>query len=209
MKQLKKAFYAAAILLASTSIVNAQEASTESTEPTFSFNEDGSINFGADISVGMGDTLTINVPAAGDFAYVTQQKKKSGLGKITKIGNIGGHIGSAVGSLGALGGNLGALKTGIDIMQAGDVVYSSGRAAEEIADLNLSGKAKKLVGKKLVIVSIQRPQDAAMGMVGAVAKEVDGKKLFDVALMQAFYTGEILVDGKHVSSLYTKKEKED
>src|SRR5690606_41345103 len=85
----------------------------------------------------------------------------------------------------------------LDIIHAGNVVYSTGSAAEEIADLNLSKKAKKLVGKKLVVVSIENPQDAAMGMGSAVAKEADGKKVYDVSLLQAFYTGEILLDGKH------------
>lgn len=201
-QHLKNAFYAMAIALASTSIVQAQEMPAE---PAFSLNADGSLSIGDDISVRTGDTLTINVPMSEDFIFV-EPKKKMGLGKLTKIGNIGGDIGSAVGSIGAIGGSVGALKTGMDIMHAGNVVYSAGSAAEGIADLNLSKKAKKLVGKKLVVVSIENPQDAAMGMVSAVAKEADGKKVYDVSLLQAFYTGEILVDGEHISSLYTKSE---
>lgn len=201
-QKLKNAFYAMAIALASTSFVQAQEMPAEL---GFNLNADGSLSIGEDISVCAGDTLTINVPISEDFTFV-EPKKKGGLGKLTKIGNIGGNIGSAVGSLGALGGSVGALKTGMDIMHAGNVVYSAGSAAEEIADLNLSKKAKKLVGKKLVVVSIENPQDAAMGIVSAVAKEADGKKVYDVSLLQAFYTGEILLDGKHISSLYTQKE---
>lgn len=198
----KKAIYATAVAMVTTSLLQAQEIPAEA---PFSLNPDGSLSVIEDISVRAGDTLTINVPMSENFMFV-EPKKKGGLGKLTKIGNIGGNIGSAVGSLGALGGSVGTLKTGMDIIHAGNVVYSTGSAAEEIADLNLSKKAKKLVGKKLVVVSIENPQDAAMGMGSAVAKEADGKKVYDVSLLQAFYTGEILLDGKHISSLYTKKE---
>lgn len=195
-QHLKKAFYATAIALAAISSVQAQEMPTE---PGFSLNADGSITIGEDISVRTGDTLTINVPISEDFVFI-EQKKKGGLGKLTKIGNISGNIGSAVGSLGAIGGSVGALKTGVDIMNAGNVIYSASSAAEEIAELNLSKKAQKLVGKKLTVISIEKPEDAAMAMINAVGKITDGKKLYDVSLIQAFYTGEILINGKHVSA---------
>src|SRR5690606_37351588 len=138
-------------------------------ETPISLNPDGSLSVIEDISVRVGDTLTINVPMSENFMFV-EPKKKAGLGKLTKIGNIGGNIGSAVGSLGALGGSVGTLKTGMDIIHESNVVYSTGSDAEEIADLNLYRIAKKLVGKKLVVVSIENPQHAVMGVCGAVAK---------------------------------------
>src|SRR5690606_23007763 len=116
-QHLKKAIYATAIAMVTTSLLKAQEVPAET---QFSLNPDGSLSVNEDISVRAGDTLTINVPMSEDFMFV-EPKKKGGLGKLTKIGNIGGNIGSAVGSLGPLGGSVRALKTGMDIMQAGNV----------------------------------------------------------------------------------------
>lgn len=162
---------------------------------------DGSLNNTSDtfvlndsIEVSVGDTILIDIPASADFLFVSRKKKKLGLSKLSQIGDIGSAVGGTLGTIGAATGSIGTLKTGIEIMNAGSVARSVGMTSEAIERLDVSKKAKKIIGTKAVVQELQPTGDENESFVKAiVANSEKMKELYEVSIAPAIYTGEIYI----------------
>ena len=152
-----------------------------------------------DLTLNVGDTIVVNYPHTSDFLYV-QPKKKINLDKVKKIARIGSNIGSAAVGVGVLGNSAGLIGSGADLSTAGSAIYSAGNASEDIASLNASKKAKKIIGKKLVVVSLVN-EDPTFESANIVAQLEGENQQYEIALLPAFYFGEILIHNTHISNL--------
>ncbi|MCL4639333.1 MAG: hypothetical protein M5Z89_10125 [Olivibacter sp.] len=147
------------------------------------------------IQVSVADTILIDLPAGHDFLFIEQQKKsKFSLSKLTKIGDVGSAVGGTLGSLGAVTGSLGTLNTGIKIMNTGAVARSVGMTSEAIENLDVSSKAKKLVGMKVIVEKLIPADAKGESFVTAILVNAQkSKDRYQVKLTPAILTGEVYI----------------
>lgn len=146
----------------------------------------------------VGQELLVNIPFNNSFDFLNIKKAKGfSLGKISKIADVGGALGSTLGTVGMATGNIGTLGTAIDIMNTANVASSIGMTAEAIDALNVSPDAKDIISKKLKVIKIDKKGSDKKGYAYTAVVVVSGTdKKYQVDLEPALRTKEVLILSK-------------
>jgi hypothetical protein len=139
----------------------------------------------------VGNDILINKPIGFDFVNI-EEVKKSGF-NIGKLANIGSAVGSTIGIAGANASNVGAMTTGIKVMQTASVASSIGWTQEAINALNVSDKAKSIVGKKMRILRFKKEGNEKRGEHFYAITAGEGKQDYRIEVEPAIENGEILM----------------
>lgn len=157
---------------------------------TFQFNDS--------TQVSVGQEILVNLPYNNSYDFINVKKSKGlSLGKISKIGNLGGAIGGTLGAVGIATGNVNAMGTAIDVMNAAEVASSVGITADAINSLNVSSEAKDIISKKLTIIKIEQKGSAKKGYAYSAIAVVSGTdNKYQLDLEPAIRTKEVLISTK-------------
>lgn len=137
----------------------------------------------------VGDDLIIGKPAAYDFVNIEEQKSKLSFGKIA---NIAGSAGTALGLAGAETGSIGAMKTGLTAMNTVSTVSSIGMTADAINALNVSDKAKQIIGKKFRILKFKQEGNNKRGFHYYAIVAGEGKTNYKIEIIPAIQSKEVI-----------------
>jgi len=151
--------------------------------------DDGTFVLNNKTTIKVGDDLTIGRPADYDFINITPSKHGFGLGAIA---NAAGSVGSSVGLLGAESGHLKTAMTGIKVMNTANTVSNIGESADAIAALNVSNKAKEIIGKKFRILRFKDEGNERRGHHVYAFVAGEGKTNYKIELYPAIESQEVI-----------------
>lgn len=137
------------------------------------------------ISVEKNGTVKINLPFTDkNFQFI--KKKKSGFGKIAKKAAEAASSGAMAVGLGS--SNIKTVRGAIQVAHKADAVSYGADALEQIDDLPISNKAKKIAGKEMEVLGWEKEEN--MHILTAKYK----RKKYTINLEAAYVTQEILLD---------------
>jgi len=141
------------------------------------------------VKIMVGDDITIGKPSTYDFVNITKMKR---LRKIGKIANVVGDVGFAAGMIGATSGDVDAAMTGVKVMQGASTAASIGWTAAEINQMNVSNRAKQIIGKKFRVLKFKKKGNKRRGehLYGIVAGE--GHTNYKIELAPAIKSKEVI-----------------
>ncbi len=129
-----------------------------------------------------GGTIQIHLPSNKDFVFVKQKKS---LFSTQLIGNIAGVVGTGAATVGIGTNSIGTWEKAIKVMNTANAVQYGANAINQIENLPISDKAKKIAGKQMKVKEWNFTDD---GWV--ITAELDKKK-YEIPLQYAVMVGEV------------------
>lgn len=129
--------------------------------------------------------IRINLPYTGkNFQFVN--KKKSSFGKIAK--KAAGAVSSGAMAVGIGSSNIKTVNGAIQVANKADAVSYGADALEQIDDLPISNKAKKIAGKEMKVLKWKKEE--GMHIITAKYK----RKKYNINLEAAYVSKEIILE---------------
>lgn len=129
--------------------------------------------------------IRINLPYTGkNFQFVN--KKKSSFGKIAK--KAAGAVSSGAMAVGIGSSNIKTVNGAIQVANKADAVSYGADALEQIDDLPISNKAKKIAGKEMKVLKWK--EEEGMHIITAKYK----RKKYNINLEAAYVSKEIILE---------------
>lgn len=141
------------------------------------------------LTLKVGDDLIIGKPAAYDFVNIEEEKKKFGIGKLA---SIAGAAGTAVGLGGAMVGGASTVAASGKILEGAATASTVGMTAEEINSLNISDKAKQIIGKKFRILKFKEEGNEKRGYHYYATVAGEGKTNYKIEIIPAIQAKEVI-----------------
>lgn len=137
------------------------------------------------IYIKKGDKIKVNLPfSKKNFQFV--KKKKSGLNKIAK--QASGAVSTGALAVGIGSNSFETMNGAFKVMRKADAVYYSADALEQLDNLPISNKAKKLAGQELEVLKWEK--DEGMYIITAKLK----RNKYEIYLEAAYVTHEIILN---------------
>ena len=151
----------------------------------FDFKEkDNTLIINDSIVIAKDQELKINKPFTSDYVSIKPKESGLNLGKIGKIGALGGSVGLGIVGLGGVDTN--TVSTGLDVMTAGNTIS---RAVDVIDDVQeISKGAKKIVGKTFIVT---KWEEGSTQQEGFILWGTIDKKKYKIEIERAILFNEI------------------
>lgn len=173
---MKRAIFTAVIIFSATFVASAQT-KLESIQ-----NKETHLLINDSIIIKKGGTIQIYLPSNKDFVFVKQKKS---LFSTQLIGNIAGVVGTGAAAVGIGTNSIETWDKAIKVMNTANAVQYGANAINQIENLPISKKAKKIAGKEMQVLEWNLSDD---GWV--ITAELDKKK-YEIPLQYAVMAGEV------------------